>query len=110
VAAVTGSANIVTAVTCRDRTELFSYVTGQLGGLPGVIHVEVVPVLSRLKQAATRVAGDRLVQACGSGFPRNVSRQAPTAGRTWRPASPPQQDGPKTVNAVPWTNSASLVT
>jgi hypothetical protein len=61
VAAVTGSANIVAAVTCRDSTELFSYVTGQLGGLPGVIHVEVVPLLSRPKQAATRVAGDRLV-------------------------------------------------
>ena len=61
VAAVTGSANIVAAVTCRDSAELFSYVTEQLGSLPGVIHVEVVPLLSRLKQAATRVAGGRLV-------------------------------------------------
>ncbi|KUN59529.1 Lrp/AsnC family transcriptional regulator [Streptomyces griseorubiginosus] len=61
VAAITGSANIVAAVTCRDSVELFSYVTEQLGGLPGVIHVEAVPLLSRLKQAATRVADGRLV-------------------------------------------------
>jgi DNA-binding Lrp family transcriptional regulator len=61
VAAVTGSANIVAAVTCRDSTELFSYVTEQLGSLPGVTHAEVVPVLTRLKQAATRVAHSRLV-------------------------------------------------
>ncbi|MEV1026829.1 Lrp/AsnC family transcriptional regulator [Streptomyces sp. NPDC050264] len=61
VAAVTGSANIVAAVTCRDSVELFSYVTEQLGSLPGVTHAEVVPVLSRLKQATTRVAAGRLV-------------------------------------------------
>ncbi|MFJ2173339.1 Lrp/AsnC family transcriptional regulator [Streptomyces sp. NPDC101062] len=62
VAAITGSANIAAAVTCRDSFELFSYVTEQVGGLPGVIHVEIVPLLSRLKQAATRVADGRLVQ------------------------------------------------
>ncbi|MCA1218495.1 Lrp/AsnC family transcriptional regulator [Streptomyces sp. 8L] len=61
VAAVTGAANIAAAVTCRDSTELFSYVTEQLGSLPGVTHVEIVPLLSRLKQAATRVTGGRLV-------------------------------------------------
>ncbi|MFE7077694.1 Lrp/AsnC family transcriptional regulator [Streptomyces sp. NPDC057620] len=61
VAAITGSANILAAVTCRDSLELFSYVTERLGPLPGVTHVEVVPLLSRLKQAATRVVGGRLV-------------------------------------------------
>ncbi|MEK8170682.1 Lrp/AsnC family transcriptional regulator [Streptomyces sp. M19] len=61
VAAVTGAANIVAAVTCRDSTELFRYVTEQLGSIPGVTHLEVVPLLSRLKQAATRVTGGRLV-------------------------------------------------
>jgi DNA-binding Lrp family transcriptional regulator len=61
VAAVTGSANVVAAVTCRDSNELFGYVTEQVGGLAGVIHVEIVPLLSRLKQAATRVVGGRLV-------------------------------------------------
>lgn len=62
VAAVTGSANVVAAVTCRDSIELFSYITEQLGSLPGVIHVEVVPLLSRLKQAATRVVDGRLAR------------------------------------------------
>jgi DNA-binding Lrp family transcriptional regulator len=61
VAAVTGSANVVAAVTCRDSSELFGYVTEQLGSLPGVIHVEVVPLLSRLKQAATQVVDGRLL-------------------------------------------------
>jgi DNA-binding Lrp family transcriptional regulator len=61
VAAVTGSANIVAVVTCRDSVELFRYVTEQIGSHPGVIHVEVVPLLSRVKQAATRVSGGRLV-------------------------------------------------
>lgn len=62
VAAVTGSANVVAAVTCRDSNDLFTYVTERLGGVPGVIHVEIVPLLSRMKQAATRVVGGRLVQ------------------------------------------------
>ncbi|MCX4816475.1 Lrp/AsnC family transcriptional regulator [Streptomyces sp. NBC_01239] len=62
VAAVTGSANVAASVTCRDSVELFRYVTEQAGTLPGVLHVEIVPLLARLKQAATRVADGRLVQ------------------------------------------------
>jgi DNA-binding Lrp family transcriptional regulator len=61
VAAVTGSANVVAAVTCRDSAELFTYVTEQLGGLPGVLHVEAVPLLTRLKQSATRVSNGHFV-------------------------------------------------
>lgn len=60
VAAITGSANITAAVTCRNSHELFQYVTGDVGPLTGVIHVEILPVLNRLKQAATRVINGRL--------------------------------------------------
>lgn len=60
VAAVTGSATVTAAVSCRDSNELFAYVTEQAGPLDGVTHVEILPVLARLKQASTRVIGGRL--------------------------------------------------
>jgi hypothetical protein len=63
VAAVTGPANVTAAVSCRDSNELFAYVTEQAGTLDGVTGVEIVPVLTRLKQADTRVIGGRLEHA-----------------------------------------------
>jgi DNA-binding Lrp family transcriptional regulator len=60
VAAVTGPANVLAAVSCRDNNELFGYVTEQAGTLDGVTHIETLPVLTRLKQAGTRVIGGRL--------------------------------------------------
>jgi DNA-binding Lrp family transcriptional regulator len=62
VAAISGSANIMAAVTCRTGNDLFAYVTEEVGALDGVLHVETVPLLTRLKQASTRVTGDRLEQ------------------------------------------------
>jgi DNA-binding Lrp family transcriptional regulator len=60
VSAISGSANVMAAVTCRTTDELFAFVTEQIGALAGVLHVETSPVLTRLKQADTRVAGGRL--------------------------------------------------
>ncbi|MFJ7217808.1 Lrp/AsnC family transcriptional regulator [Amycolatopsis sp. NPDC098790] len=60
VAAISGAANVMAAVTCRSGNDLFEYVTGQVGALGGVIHVETLPVLTRLKQADTRVTRGRL--------------------------------------------------
>lgn len=60
VAAISGSANVMAAVTCRTTNDLFVYVTEQIGALAGVTHVETLPVLTRLKQADTRVTGGRL--------------------------------------------------
>ncbi|WP_332879884.1 Lrp/AsnC family transcriptional regulator [Kineosporia rhizophila] len=60
VAAITGPANIAAAVTCRDTDQLFRFVTDDVGRLPGIIHVEILPVLTRLKQADTRVIDGRL--------------------------------------------------
>jgi DNA-binding Lrp family transcriptional regulator len=60
VAAVSGSANVVISVTCRDLDELYRYTTGRLGAIAGVQAVEVAPVMRRLKQAGAMVDGDRL--------------------------------------------------
>jgi DNA-binding Lrp family transcriptional regulator len=60
-AAVTGTANLLVAATCRDADALYGYVTTEVGGLPAVRQVEVVPVLHRLKQAGARVRDGRLV-------------------------------------------------
>ena len=60
VAAVSGRANVVVSVTCRDLDELYGYVTARLGAVDGVQAVEVAPVLRRLKQAGAMVDGDRL--------------------------------------------------
>ena len=59
-AAVTGTANLLVAVTCRDLATLYAFVTTKVGPLPAVRQVETVPVLHRLKQAGTRVRGGRL--------------------------------------------------
>ncbi|GLY50251.1 Lrp/AsnC family transcriptional regulator [Lentzea sp. NBRC 102530] len=59
-AAVTGPHNLHAVVQCRDLDTLFEFTTGRLGGLPGVETMEVSPVLRQLKQAGTRVDGDRL--------------------------------------------------
>ncbi|WIX77125.1 Lrp/AsnC ligand binding domain-containing protein [Amycolatopsis carbonis] len=60
-AAVTGAANLLITVTCRDGEALYTFVTTKVGVLPAVRQVEVVPVLRRLKQSSTRVHEGRLV-------------------------------------------------
>jgi DNA-binding Lrp family transcriptional regulator len=59
-AAVTGKANLLVTVTCRDLPALYAFVTAKVGPLPAVRQVEIVPVLHRLKQAGTRVRDGRL--------------------------------------------------
>jgi DNA-binding Lrp family transcriptional regulator len=59
-AAVTGTANLLVTVTCRDLAALYAFVTTKVGPLPAVRQVETVPVLQRLKQAGTRVRDGRL--------------------------------------------------
>jgi len=59
-AAVTGSANLVTSVLCRDSEDLYEYVTTKVGAVAGVRQVEISPVLRRVKQAGTLMDGLRL--------------------------------------------------
>jgi DNA-binding Lrp family transcriptional regulator len=59
-AAITGTANLLVTITCRDLAALYGFVTAKVGPLAAVRQVEVVPVLHRFKQAGTRVRDGRL--------------------------------------------------
>ena len=60
-AAITGSANLMVALVCRDTADLYRYVTDQVGSVDGIRQVEISPVLRRVKQAGTLQVGPRLV-------------------------------------------------
>jgi DNA-binding Lrp family transcriptional regulator len=60
VAAITGSANLVANVLCRDSEALYEYVTTKIGAVDGVRHLETSPMLRRVKQAGTLMDGLRL--------------------------------------------------
>jgi DNA-binding Lrp family transcriptional regulator len=60
VAVVSGTANIVASITCRDVDHLYGYITSRIGAIDGVQGLEISPVLRRLKQAGTMLDGDRL--------------------------------------------------
>lgn len=61
VAAVTGSANLVAVVLCRDTEELYEFLTGRLGSLPAIRQVELAPVVRTVKRAGLLTDGHRLV-------------------------------------------------
>ncbi|MBW5421132.1 AsnC family transcriptional regulator [Streptomyces sp. BG9H] len=48
--AVTGSANLMATVVTRDTAELYAYLSGRLGPLDGVRHIESAPLLRRFKE------------------------------------------------------------
>ncbi|SOD70924.1 DNA-binding Lrp family transcriptional regulator [Jatrophihabitans sp. GAS493] len=52
-AAVTGSANLVLVVICRNATDLYRYVTTRVGAMAAVRQIETSPVLRRVKQAGS---------------------------------------------------------
>jgi len=58
-AVVTGPANLLVAVTCRDTASLYRFLTEQVGSLP-VQSLETATVLRRVKQAGSRMDGPRL--------------------------------------------------
>lgn len=58
--AVTGRANLLVSVICRDNADLYRYLTERLGAIEGIRDVEVSLELRRLKQAGTPMVGDRL--------------------------------------------------
>ena len=59
-AAVTGAANLLAVVTCKDAPALYTYVTTKVAALPAITQVDIVPVLRRVKQAGTLVRNGRL--------------------------------------------------
>lgn len=60
-AAVTGSANLVAVVLCRDTDELYEFLTARLGSLPAIQQVELTPVIRTVKRAGLLTDGHRLV-------------------------------------------------
>lgn len=63
VAAISGRANVIVAVTCRSLDGLYRYVTERVGQIEGVRSIEISPVLRRIKQAGTLVDQGLLVTA-----------------------------------------------
>jgi DNA-binding Lrp family transcriptional regulator len=59
-AAITGSANLICSVVCRNSEALYEYVTTKVSAVAGVRQLEISPVLSRLKQAGSLMDGQRL--------------------------------------------------
>jgi DNA-binding Lrp family transcriptional regulator len=58
-AVVTGPANLMVSVTCRDTAHLYRFLTGRVGSLP-VQTLETSTVLRRVKQAGSLMDGPRL--------------------------------------------------
>ena len=58
-AVVTGPANLMVAVTCRDTAHLYRFLTDRVGALP-VRTLETSTVLRRVKQAGSLMDGPRL--------------------------------------------------
>ncbi|GAA3074146.1 Lrp/AsnC family transcriptional regulator [Streptosporangium carneum] len=48
--ATTGSSNLMAVVVTRDTAHLYDYLSGGVGALDGVEHVETMPFLRRVKQ------------------------------------------------------------
>jgi DNA-binding Lrp family transcriptional regulator len=51
VAVTTGPSNLVATVVCRDRRDLFRYLTERIGALDAVNTLETAPVIRTVKRA-----------------------------------------------------------
>jgi len=61
--ATTGPANLTACAICRDEEELYQFLTGKVGPLPGVERVETAPVIRIVKQASPIMIEGRLQDA-----------------------------------------------
>jgi DNA-binding Lrp family transcriptional regulator len=69
-AAISGSANLVAAVLCRDTEALYQYVTTKISATAGLRQLEISPILRRVKQAGSSMAGPRLASPAPAARPR----------------------------------------
>ncbi|MFD5148519.1 Lrp/AsnC family transcriptional regulator [Streptomyces sp. NPDC058401] len=60
-AAVTGTANLLAVVICKDTDALYTYLTERIGAVPGIQQMEVIPTLRNVKRAGMLVEDGRLV-------------------------------------------------
>jgi DNA-binding Lrp family transcriptional regulator len=58
--AISGHANLVVSVLCRDSPDLYRYLTRRLGAIAAIREAEIVVSVRRLKQADTIMERDRL--------------------------------------------------
>jgi DNA-binding Lrp family transcriptional regulator len=58
--AVTGAANLMASAVCRDAEALYRYVTTRVAEIPEVRTLEIVPLVTRIKQAHFRLEHGRL--------------------------------------------------
>jgi DNA-binding Lrp family transcriptional regulator len=56
-AATTGPANLVAIAVCRDAGEFYEYLTGRIGSLKPVSHLETVPIIRVVKRAGKLTPG-----------------------------------------------------
>ena len=75
--AVTGAANLTASVMVHDTDELYSFVTDVLGPLDGITSYELLPLLSRVKNAGSLVSGDRLAPPRVSASQISPSQSSP---------------------------------
>ncbi|MFC9324773.1 Lrp/AsnC family transcriptional regulator [Kitasatospora sp. NPDC057015] len=68
-AAITGAANLVAVVICKDNDALYEYLTERIGALPQVRQVELITVIRTVKRAGMLMDGLRLVDPPGAGRP-----------------------------------------
>ncbi|TDW18176.1 Lrp/AsnC family transcriptional regulator [Kribbella kalugense] len=52
-AAVTGATNLFGFVVCPDPDALYDYLADRIGTLPGITHIETVPLTTTVKRAGT---------------------------------------------------------
>ncbi|MFC6157963.1 Lrp/AsnC family transcriptional regulator [Kribbella jiaozuonensis] len=52
-AAVTGATNLFGFVVCADPDALYDYLSERIGTLPGITHIETVPLTTTVKRAGT---------------------------------------------------------
>lgn len=60
-AAVSGQDNVHAVAHCRDLDALYRFTSERLGTLPGLLALEVSPIVRQVKQAGSLLDGDRLV-------------------------------------------------
>jgi DNA-binding Lrp family transcriptional regulator len=64
-AAVTGSANLMASAVCRDAEALYRYVTTKVAAIEEVRTLEIVPLMTRMKQAYFLVENGLLREPVG---------------------------------------------
>jgi DNA-binding Lrp family transcriptional regulator len=78
-AAVSGSANLVASILCRDLEDLYQCVTTKISAVAGLRQLAISPVLRRTKQAGSQMAGQRLAPPSPPARPRRSAGGVPAA-------------------------------